>query len=197
MRSISLNQLYSDTIQWFNEMFGTSLEEFPEGEVGIGSRCVIANALKQNINNDIEWSVGLTCITPTYERYAQCVWLNDTYVNIPTTVGEECMTIEGKEWQSSPRMYTDYSIWNEESEKIELPDYVTRFIEAFDFQLYPHLKDEEDKSINWYADNTPDKLPSSQIWIEDVPEAAVHEKEECPTGSWCKFCVKNEQLSNS
>ena len=125
MRSMTLNQLYSETVKWFNEVFGTALEDLPEGEIGVGSRCVLANALTQNINASIEWSVGMTSISPILPKNISSVYLGERTLNIPVTLGNECMNIEDKRWKSEPALYEDYTTWSETGEPIALPDYVT------------------------------------------------------------------------
>jgi len=180
MRSMTLNQLYSETIMWFNEVFGTALEDLPEGEIGVGSRCVLANALKQNINTTIEWSVGLTSISPILSQNISDVYSDDRNFTIPVTLGSECMSIHNKQWKSEPALHFDYSVREKPSEPIEFPDYVTRFIEAFDWQMYPHLKDTQSKTIDWYADNNPGNIPhSGKINILDAPERGKHTMSEC------------------
>ena len=170
MRSMTLNQLYSETVKWFNGVFGTALEDLPEGEIGVGSRCVLANALTQNINASIEWSVGMTSISPIIPQNISSVYLDERTINIPVTLGNECMSIEDKKWKSEPGLYEDYTTWTETGEPIVLPDYVTRFIEAFDWQMYPHLKDEADKTIDWHLDNNPENVPNhGKIHILDAP----------------------------
>lgn len=180
MRSMTLNQLYSETVKWFNEVFGTALEDLPEGEIGVGSRCVLANALTQNINASIEWSVGMTSISPILPKNISSVYLGERTLNIPVTLGNECMNIEDKRWKSEPALYEDYTTWSETGEPIALPDYVTRFIEAFDWQMYPHLKDEADKTIDWHLDNNPSNIPNNgKINILDAPIRGKHTMSEC------------------
>ena len=58
MVKMTLNQIRAKTIQWFNETFGTALEDVPEGDTGMGRSCVLANALNQNVNPKIRWNVG-------------------------------------------------------------------------------------------------------------------------------------------
>ena len=85
MIKMTLNQIRAKTTQWFNETFGTALEDVPEGDTGNSHSCVLANALQQNVNTNIKWMVGNEHITVEYTKYINnihCTY-NNRYYHIP------------------------------------------------------------------------------------------------------------------
>ena len=164
---MTLNELYSGALIWFNEQFGTAMEEFPIGKIAEGSSCVLANALKQNVNKDIDWNVGLESINPRITRPSvQVRHKYNGYYNtytVPITIGGDCMTVEDKHWKAQPEEDFDYFMISiERAEEIPVPRHVTRFIEAFDWQMYPELT--EANEIDWEASNTPDDIPTEDLF---------------------------------
>ena len=189
MIKMTLNLIRAKTTQWFNETFGTALEDVPEGDTGNSHSCVLANALQQNVNTNIKWMVGNEHITVEYTKYINnihCTY-NNRYYHIPVTLGNECMSIEDKRWKSAPQEYEDYGVTLHQDDAIELPDYVRTFINAFDWQMYPDLKSDGNKYIDWYEENSPTKMPGYDneyndhgIFIIDKPEPEYHNPIFCP-----------------
>lgn len=193
MVKMTLNQIRAKTIQWFNETFGTALEDVPEGDTGMGRSCVLANALNQNVNPKIRWNVGTEEINAEYYSYDNHIFdpITGKYLHIPVMLGNECMSIEEREWKSAPKEYEDFSSTLHSGEPIPLPDYVSTFITAFDWQMYPDLKT-HDKTIDWYDEIAPVNMPgyhikeseyeddSKGIFIIDKPIPDYHNPILCP-----------------
>ena len=154
-KKMSLNELRASTIKWFNDTFGTALEDVPEGDTGQGRSCVLANALTNQVNANINWNVGNYNIRIGYDTYTNHIYdsYNAKYTIIPVTLGNECMSIDTHKWHSAPTN-EDFSVESHQEVPIDLPNYVKAFINAFDYQAYPDLKS-HNKEIDWYTGNTP------------------------------------------
>ena len=144
------------TLNWFNDFFGTGLEELDMGETGKPASCVIAMTLNNKINPNFNWRVNGSDITISTDQP-----FNSTGKGVRNTFNEEHqqwgvhVTIgEGDVYDIVTRVAhpiesgTDYLTAVCEKQITELPDDVKQFILWFDAGQYQELTIHNDEEEN-------------------------------------------------
>ena len=141
------DNILRSTLNWFNDFFGTGLEELDSGEINKPASCVLAMTLNNKINSNFNWRVngedisiqsnqsfnyGGFRVRDTYnEKYQQ--W------GVPVTIGNgyvyDIVTKEPRDIEQGE----EYILVNAEEKVIELPKDVQQFIQWFDLGHYTEL----------------------------------------------------------
>lgn len=135
------------TLNWFNDFFGTGLEELDQGETGKPASCVIAMTLNNRINPNFNWRVSGTEISISSEQpFNSEGWrMRDTFNEkyqqwgVPVTIGEGLVYNVNTKESHPITAGVDYHTSNAEQKVTDLPEEVKQFILWFDSGNYDDL----------------------------------------------------------
>ena len=135
------------TLNWFNDFFGTGLEELDQGNTSKPASCVIAMTLNNRINPNFDWRVNGSTITIAVDQPINChaEKTKDTFNKdyqfwgVPVTIGDgyvyDIETKQAKEMEDG----REYLITTREQMVTKLPEDVQEFITLFDEGQYEEL----------------------------------------------------------
>ena len=155
--TIKRDSVLKSTLNWFNDFFGTGLEELDMGETGKPASCVIAMTLNNKINPNFNWRVNGTDITIQTDHPFNVAGfkVRDTFNEehqqwgVPVTVGQGDVYDITTRISRPIKPGVDYVTVNSENQVTELPEDVKQFILWFDSGQYQELtkhSDDEDDS---------------------------------------------------